>query len=1001
MVSTLHRAIRKPAFVPFNPLLARWTVDFLPSLQSGKLRHRSTGTHESTKTTDRTPNKYIDGFVYGQSGLPVVLEGIISSRRPPGGIDWCTLVDQYLPPNLRVAAENAPGSQPSLTSVRPIDTLPQILAKARQQSKIDLLSYVGVYQGRWEAVLWLVKAMMEQEQYTGSQKTRKQSEAFFNMLLPNNGETLDELTNIPVQVESPGISRISLASVMNVEEDGSSDAGLSLRHQTLAQIWQSLGTMILQAADRSPDDPKYTLIMTQVFRILGHLHRIDAFPDPIYNYAFPTDPNVLQRPPTLHLLSKRIMSTLSDVEFDLHWKQEILKYQQQGYELSETGLTPRIREFGPELWLDLILWACVEGGWISEGAWIIGEMERRKASRETQWSVISWQEICAQKTPNLNWISILRLEIDRTRLNQTGSIGIATGSDSTVDMGTRTISREVVLAILDGLLNIHAVGHDINLVNTQQRVICCKQLLERGRSSLDPDCLDAMIVRIIQAAGLDERGTPGVLQRILDIRPVTADTSPTKSSPHSGQDADADDTAAILGLRYRNLRDFAEQGNIQGSLTAFQKIQATVDAKRDQRLKEFASELNMRLGKKDELQDLMGTAKTEHAITFMPQIPVPTLVAFLDLISESKLDDLGKWLLYNEDLDGSVIDPELYGDLNLQPALLRFATATADEGLLARVVAKIETPISPPVLHALLRCQVIMGKWPTVERLFEYIQDTRGTSWSDTDAMTVAAAILRLEHGPPDSQTKEQLSNARRLLINLLQGKYNSPQDPSEPVDLSETKLANQLGRIFKTLPGSLSTLVTDRPRNINRAHTSVYIRSYAFNILLEAVIDISGQPAGKALWERWCCEPRESSPKSSSHVDHHGEHARVWKESKVKSTSEKIMMPTRSMLRNILRPILLKRQRASPTKTTNQEDTKTPISETHETTTKTHSSSIKDTVQSNPDSEFINRPLTQEETEILYWGIDMFKKFGLSAKEITNEIPGAIPRSLREKIAS
>ena len=112
--------------------------------------------------------------------------------------------------------------------------------------------------------------------------------------------------------------------------------------------------MILQAADRSAEDPDYTVIMSHVFLILGHLHRINAFPDSIYNYAPPVDSTVLQRPPTLHLLSRRIMSTLSDIEWGLKWKEMTTDALSQGFELPKASVQPKIREFGPELWLELV-----------------------------------------------------------------------------------------------------------------------------------------------------------------------------------------------------------------------------------------------------------------------------------------------------------------------------------------------------------------------------------------------------------------------------------------------------------------------------------------------------------------------------------------------------------------------------------------------------------------------------------------------------------------------
>ena len=961
-----------------SPILA---ASWLLSLHRGNFAYLPA---RRSATTGTTHGKHIDGFEYGVSGLPVELELLLASKRTPRGAEWGAIIDSYLPLKLRLGTENSPGVRSVSAPVHPINTLPQVLARAREKSKIDLLSYVGVYQGRWEAVIWLVKAMMEND--TSKRNDIEQS-APLSRIWPSNGEVLDEMTRGSINLEPPAISGISFQSIMSGGDD-STDAATSLGQRSLAQIWQSLGTMILQAADRSPHDPSYSLIMTQVFRILGHLHHTNAFPDLIYNYASPADKTVLQRPPTLYLLSRRIMSLLSDVEFDLHWKQEVLKYQQQGYEISNTTFAPRIREFGPELWLDLVLWACVEGGWIREGAWIIGEMERRKAASETRWSVISWQEICAIKEPKLDWVSILRLQIERTRLNQVGGIGIATGTDSTVDMGTRTISQEVVLAIIDGLLNLRMESRGASSVAMQESIVTCKTLLERGHPSLDASLLNAMVLRIIETIGLDERAAPGVLQKILDIRTAT-NTSTAPAEPLiSAQNADTDDTAAILGLLHRNLSSFADAGSLYGSLTALRKIQGITDAKRAEHIESFASEVKARLHNINHDEDLYDTEEQNRTATLSPQIPTRVLVAFLDLITESKVYDLGKWLLENEDVDGGVLDPEYFSDPNLQPALLRFATATADENLLNKILAEVEPPISEPVLHALLRCQVAMGKWPAVKELFEYFRKSPGMSWKASDAMAIARAILHLEANASDAQTATQITEAQDILTNLLQGQFNSPKNPSQPLDLSEPKLANQLGRIFKTLPNTLSDLVPDTPGSTNRAHTSVSVTPNAFNILLEALIDRSGPSAGKALWERWCREPGESPLKGNQKIKSIiGRTSIAGPPPDIES--ERVVTPTRYMLRNILRPIVRVRQLA-PRKPPNPKERKSSTGVKQAPPPPTNP---QRQMSEEPDPAPVRRPLTRDEQEILDWGIDTYRKLGLSLKEINNEIPGAFPR--------
>lgn len=930
------------------------------------------GRNASTSIQNTEVARHSDTFLYGRSGLPVDLENLLAPKRRHNAAAWVEVIDAYLPAKFRLEVPNLSGGPWNPVAVQPIDTLPQILAQARQSSKVDLLSYLGVYQGRWEAVMWLVTAMMEHHSDGGDMG--KQSRDGLKLSWLSEQETLETMTNDPIHINAVRVSNIPLDQLTKGEEER--NAGTSLRWRGLGQIWQSLGVMILQAADRSPEDPSYSLVMTQVFRILAHLHRISAFPDTIYNYVPALDQTVLRRPPTLHLLSRRIMSALSDVEFNFQWEEEIVKYQKQGYDLAKTTIPPKVREFGPELWLDLVLWACVEGGWVSEGVWIIGEVERRKSLREKQWSVISWEEICARKAPKLDWTSILKLEIDRTRLNQVGSIGIASGSDSTVDMGTRTISQEVVQALVDGLLNIASSRQRLSgqsFSEVRQNIATCRSLLERGRPELDDKSLNSTVLRLLENTGIDARHSLGILQQSIDLRAALIKKDSGANLTALKQDVDFDEIAAMLGLLHRCLYGFAQGGNLQASLAMFRKIQNIVDNKREETIQAFAETLRMREQSPDACKNMTLNAQKD-ATLLSPLIPVNALVAFVNIITDSKYYDLGYWLLQNQDTDGGPLSPELYSDRNFQPALLHFATAVADNNVLTKILEKLETPLSEEILHALLQCQIVLGKWSGVEELLEHFQKTPGMTWKACDAMALARAILRMEHGAHGAHTKEHVSEAQDLLCNLVRGKYNSDRDPSELPDLTEIRLANQIGKILSPLPGSLSKVYAENPSQTSRCRASIPIPPDAFNIVLEALVECHGPSAGKSLWKRWCNEPGESSISTTKYLNSHGD-----RPGPVASEDhERVVHPKPYMVRNILRPILKIQQRYLQSKTDEQgqnvttSDVKKGPKPFAEETDEKHVGII--------------RSLKKEEQEILDWGIEMYSKFGMSEKEIRIE---------------
>ena len=929
--------------------------------------------HASVTASPDISNNSTHRFSYKKHDLPFEAEVVASSsRRRRDSSAWANIVELYLPAHLRLKDQpqliQSNGPHRTLS----IDSFHVVMAKARTYAKVDLLSYLGVYQNRWEAVIWLVKAMLEQHGGYAAMETA--SKKLPSVLWPTRDNSLDAITGsaivpvLPQPRKLPGRHLISRSDI-----HGEQGYDMQLGRENLGQIWQSLGAMILQASDRAPEDLSYNTIMSHVFRILAHLHRIEAFPNSIYNDEPAADPTVLRRPPTLYLLSRRIMSTLSDLEWGLQWDEVIEKYTKLGYEVPKAVLQPKIREFGPELWLDLVLWACVEGGWVTEGAWIVREMEKRKNRIETQWSVISWQEICAVKSPQPGWLSMLAREIEKTRMNNIAGFGIATGVAFRVEMGSRTVSREVVLALVDGLVNTPST-HQRNRGSLASilppNLTACQDLLERGHPKLSSNFLNAIIAQIIENANED---APENLRKLLSwrLRHLHPDSIGAVASVPA-EDYNMDDTAPILGLLHRILHGLAREGNAQASLGTLITIQNFVDEKRSRYIQDFADELRELLRLGEDSFDMAFNGENDLPAPY-PLLPVHAMAALFDVIIQHKFFGLGRWLLHNEDIDGGLFEPELYSNPNLHPALLRFATATADDHLLTNVLQQLETPLSEPVVHALLRCQVALGRWGAVEELLRHLQRTPDMSWKASDAMAIARAILQTENNK-DTQDAEQIYQAQELLQNIVRGLYNSDRDPSQLPDFTETRTANQLGKIFQTLPGTLSTITSTSSEPSGRARGSVNITPNAFNIILETIVEYYGSVTGRKLWERWCLEPGES----------------IWGryrqdlDTEYERNDEKVVIPTLYMLRTVLRPIVAKR------KTMNN-----AAAQTNAEALGTRNEDVADAVE--PAGGSLERKVYDQvdevERSVLDWGIRMYEKFGLTRKEIDAEMPGLSER--------
>ena len=900
------------------------------------------------------------------------LHKTVKGRRKRDTEAWTALLDQCLPQSLRVSVRD-PTSGSESEEPLPIEYVPSILANARKVAKLDLLSYIGVYQERWEAVFWLVKAMLAKcPPYS---HLKRFSERLPTILWHVEGRDLDEITNGHIEVMTPKSSSEGLDQFLGNDFLGSGRTGVSEPRQILGEVWQGLGCMILQIEDRSTSNTSRAVIMAHVLQILAYMHHTSALPDSFYNYDIARDTSVLQRPPTLYLLSTRIMTVLSDVSWKSYWAGEMEKAESYGYELPPPVVQPQLPRVGAEIWLDLVLWACVEGGWISEAAWLVSEIERRQSNPELRWSVISWDEICSTKMRKLDWKTVLKSQIDRSRLNQATGIGIAnlTTSNAEFEMGTRTISREVVLAIADGLVSTATVDNDLygnSIEQVQTHLSSCQSLLQRGQADMDSGYVNALILRTLESSMIDIRREPGYLQRLLALilRQAQTRTSPLSLSSLTSNNM-LDFSAAVLGLLHKMLDSFARQSSLVASLQAFRSIQDVIDSNRDTYIQDFADELRDRLFRGSESLEKVETHQGRSTPILYPEVPPFVMEAFLDLIVESKTFDLGMWLLFNDDVDSGSFSPSLFSETSLQPALLRFATATANDHLLMKVLENLEAPLPQQTLHALLRCQVAVNRWDAVEGILKHFRDTQGMAWTAVDAMSIASAIPALEC-KKDKAHMAQLLQAKSILQDLVQGEFNSPQNQANLPDLQEIRTANQLGRIFQSVTGTLNTINLGPEGYLGRAHYSVLIPSDAFNILLGSIVENYGPLAGIRLWERWCKDPTPSG-----HLE----------QSEFCSTpgdgSERVVQPTPTMVSLIMRPATEDLNKAihsmEPTlvagKTSQQESLKCGNSAAHGGPQVRLTESLT---------------VSRHSLSVYNWCMDMYRRFGFSDEEIDDQNP-------------
>ncbi|KAI4175345.1 MAG: hypothetical protein LQ343_001720 [Gyalolechia ehrenbergii] len=894
---------------------------------------------------------------------------------------WTDLLEQYLPHHLR--RKRPREAQNTITNPgkpMPVQDLHVWLAEARKvsESKGDLLAYLVVAENRQDAVLWLVEEVLKQhieplqthQKFSGQLPAVSQHQSMVSLdVMARSAKVLQEVMDVTAFAGS---------SLDSLTEQPSH----SVRHVCLGEIWRSIGSMIIQAADCGATSVKSKSIMICVHRILAHLHHVGAIPSSIYNYAPAKDPSVLQRPPTIYYWSLRIMTAMADASWN---SMNASTQQAEGMPLGlpnpnsydGEGLPPAVMlslapEIEPQIWLEFVLWCCVEGGWITEAAEIVYQMWTRKGEKR-QYSVIDYNTLNEQHAPKLPWTARIKASIRMSRMRETvGGATFGSYSDR-VDFlkpPERTISSEVVAAIIDGLVSTASLYPDLfgnkhSIV--EKHISVCKIVLDRKQLGLGSSSWDSVILRIFESLSNDTKVPPTFLEPIISWSPpVLQEPFATNSAYHSHSMAQTyitDPSAMSLGLLYRLLSDFAHVGDYRGALRIFRRLQLIVDTNRRASLDSFQAMVTSVLHKDGE-DALVGNGEQQETPGLSLQLPSYILAPFLDLVTDAKEFGLGRWLLYSDDIDGCVIPPNLYSDAVLQPSLIRFASAAGDGKLLDNVTKQLKALIPQGVLRALLHHQIRYADWDAVHEILELLRDGHGSAWDPTDVIALARAVLDAEKKPPSvSRRRSTALSPLSLLQALLRGRYNSVRDLSQRRNLSETRMLNQLARIIASVPSRLrQDLLPFCSREYNQLSASCAVPTTAFNMLLEFVVEDSGVLEGTRLCERWCFWPGARSLQGPFGT----------------SGGEEVVLPNIKTFYTILRPL----SQAST-------DADKGPSDTH----RCPSSDEKGNKQTfdDPGISQSRRCIGDQERSVIHWGIARCLDLGARWKDIKQDLPGLV----------
>ena len=780
---------------------------------------------------------------------------------------WARWLDEYLPPELR---ENCPESQQVQHEKAEDEQVPHEipedqLARSREVLDIlthtrswkkDILNWLGFQSKRWPAVHAVLSSLLDSLDVVS--KERRPLQQLSNLDWGSvGGLSLDEVTT-KYGRDVLRNSRHLWRSTTHISLDTLTGRPYADNFATmlLGQVFRSLGDIVIEAADRPDEEAK--VAMSYVFRILGRMHHSGYIPERIYTYT-PADSELggIHRPPGMHMLSTHIFNILSDAAWVDHEPTVT-----EGEKSPFIPFKMATRELGPEIWLEFILWCCVEHGLVLEASTLLKRMI--SLQNGGPWHFQSWEPLL--QDPKLLFSTV----IDSETVWRRGGL-VDEGGTVFHGLGKRTISSELVASVVHNQMNYMFSGLGWRGLSAQyvlrdtgflKRILAPSSGAEGFESPTR--VVNSMVARFIESGGIEAHADPNTLSEFL--REQTRVVPPWVHSRFDTGDKAAElsksqlfnESSAFTGLMEYTVDSFADQSQTGLALTALGRLLNVIDTSKSRHLNKFFQRMGMLKAPNALSLDV------DREVSAIPQMSNITFARLLDAARYSQEFAFADWLLSSQDVDSPVIPRSAYGDQVLVPALLRFAAVAGDQALYDQVVGSLQPPLALNTLKALLNVKVAFGQWAQVVELIEYIRDHRSKSWGSSNIVTLAVTIMRLDHSvnqpgqTPEAQESksENLAQAKRILLRILNGEFNQRNHLTN--DRYQRLIIKRICAVFSIIPGPLPELLCHvhpsyrvlSPDEWRISIPTIPINS--FNELLAAVVDIHGSALGKTIWDRW-----------------------------------------------------------------------------------------------------------------------------------------------------
>lgn len=299
----------------------------------------------------------------------------------------------------------------------------------------NILAYLGLNEGNWAMVSWITRVITEhafhEEAGSGSimgfapllldhrshlpppesQSIEELANNFiwFKQNIPESRQADNDMskTSLDVPKNEIGFSNLVTRSSRHI---GQLDSKSVSNKDAIGIILNALGQMIMHASESSSTAESQD-IMNHVLDTMAILHHNGIIPEFTYRATPSGLYSAMAPPPYFDELFNPLLSSILDAEWNLFQDTpEHASYASgaqakiPGFQFGDHHNPKRILPFSHGIWLELILWICLRGGYLQHGLSLLQQIASTQDTDEVKsWTITSWRD-SAPATPDGDFI---------------------------------------------------------------------------------------------------------------------------------------------------------------------------------------------------------------------------------------------------------------------------------------------------------------------------------------------------------------------------------------------------------------------------------------------------------------------------------------------------------------------------------------------------------------------------------------------------------------------